>query len=242
MVENELAVVMPVYNEHDAISNVVNKWTNELEKLDINFEFHIYNDGSTDNTLQILKDLAVKNEKIIIHNKENSGHGPTILLGYRDNSMIEWIFQTDSDDEMESKYFLELWKNKGDFDLVIGRRENRGSPVSRRIMTFVARIMVRILYGSNIIDVNSPYRLYRTEKFYDIFKIIPSNTFAPNVILSGCAARTKAKVLELPVPCQQRITGEVSIKKLKLFKAAFKSWIQTIKFRFSKVILENKID
>ena len=54
----ELNVVMPVYNEAGIISEVINKWVKTLKKLDIEFQIHAYNDGSKDNTLQILNKLA----------------------------------------------------------------------------------------------------------------------------------------------------------------------------------------
>lgn len=236
-----LTVIMPVYNEEEIIQEVINSWLLMLRELNINFEIKVFNDGSVDNSLKKLKELEGKNRELIVVDKPNSGHGPTILEGYRSVNS-KWIFQIDSDNEMRPQYFKKLWKNRESYDLLLGKRENRKSPISRRIVTLMSRMTVKIFYGSGIDDVNSPYRLHRTEKFSNVFNLISSNTFAPNVILSGYAVRQKLKIVEFFVPCQQRITGEVSLKKLKLFKVAFKSWIQTIKFRFSKVMLENKID
>lgn len=108
MIEVELAVVIPVYNEEGAIENVINKWTKELNSLGIDFQIHVYNDGSKDNTLQILKHIAKKNNRLILHDKKNSGHGPTIILGYRENSNVKWIFQIDSDDEIKPETFEDL--------------------------------------------------------------------------------------------------------------------------------------
>lgn len=88
------------------------------------------------------------------------------------------------------------------------------------------------IYGKGVSDVNSPYRLYRNEKFKDAFQLIPQDTFAPNVLLSGYAAYNKMRLFETAIPFKSRTTGEVSIKKWKLLKAAIKSWTQTVKFRY----------
>ena len=69
----------------------------------------------------------------------------------------------------------------------------------------------------------------RSSVFREIFDLIPENTFAPNVILSGMAAQRKLACAEIPVMQKNRQTGEVSLKKWKLFKAAGKSFFQTVR-------------
>jgi hypothetical protein len=72
----------------------------------------------------------------------------------------------------------------------------------------------------------------RGELFKEIFFKIPDGTFAPNVIISGAASRARLRILEHPVQYTARKTGEVSLKKMKLLRAALRSLFQTIKFRF----------
>jgi len=233
---DEVAIIIPVYNEEGIIKTVLDKWTNELVKIGVeNFEIHVYNDGSKDNTLKILEKIALNNNALVIHDKVNTGHGPTILTGYRENIDKDWIFQTDSDDEMSPEYFRYLWKKRNDYDFLIGKRDNRSQPTLRKIISFISRITVRLFYGQGIWDVNSPFRLMQTTKLRDTIYNIPRDTFAPNVIISGIACLKKLKVLEITVPHQNRQTGEVSLKKFKLPKAAFKSFSQTIKYRFVKL-------
>jgi len=230
----ELVVIMPVYNEENAISDVISKWTKELNRIGMNYQIHVYNDGSNDRTLEILNEVASNNQILTVHDKENTGHGTTILKAYRENISKDWIFQTDSDDEMSPEYFKYLWEKREDYDFLIGKRNNRTQATPRKIISFISRITVRLFYGKGIWDVNSPYRLMRISKLKDIILNIPKDTFAPNVIISGMVCMKKLKVLEIPVPHQNRQTGEVSIKKFKLLKAAFKSYFQTIKYRIVK--------
>lgn len=228
-----LAVIMPVYNEEEAIEKVIKKWSNELNKLEIDYKIFAYNDGSKDNTAKILEELMAKNSNLIVVNKENSGHGTTILKGYKENARnYTWLFQTDSDDEMSPEHFHLLWEKRADYDFLIGERNNRIQTKQRKIISKISRFCVKKFYGKSIWDVNSPYRLMRAEKFIELFDSIPQNTFAPNLIVSGFVAKKKLKFFECQIPCKPRQTGEVSIKKIKLLKAAIKSFWQTIAFSF----------
>lgn len=69
-----------------------------------------------------------------------------------------------------------------------------------------------------------------------IFAAIPLTTFAPNVVLSGLAACHRLRYFEMRVPQHDRTTGEVSIKKWKLLKAAARSFGQTISFAFKTAV------
>ena len=229
----DLAVIVPVYNEEESVSIVINEWTEELEKLNIDYKIFIYNDGSKDNTSSVMKELAEKNNRIIAIDKQNSGHGPTILRGYKENcANFEWLFQTDSDNEMSAKDFYKLWEQRKDYDFLIGTRANRPQPFMRKLVSIVSRICIRLFYGKGVWDVNSPYRLMKSEIFEELFEQIPSDTFAPNVIISGFIAKKKIKFYQEKVLYQQRQTGEVSLNKIKLCKVAIKSFWQTIAFSF----------
>lgn len=227
-----LKIIIPVYNEEGAITEVISDWTSTLEKLKIDFLIYVFNDGSKDNTLEILQDLSKNNDKLIVIDKPNSGHGPTILKGYKENLDAEWLFQIDSDNELRANEFEKFWKLRYDFDFLIGTRIHRDSPLPRIITTGISKLVVGFFYGNKVRDVNAPFRLMRTSKFHDDILKIPDNTFAPNLIISGIANIRKLRIKQLNVTHHHRETGEVSIKKWKLFKAAFTSLLQTIAFRF----------
>ena len=231
---DKLAIVMPVYNEEEAISFVLDKWVREMDALELNYTINPYNDGSKDNSFQVIQSKAQEYPgKVVAHTKQNGGHGPTILLGYREAAVAgyDWVFQIDSDDEMGPEGFAELWNKRNDYDFLVGIRDGRKQALPRKIISAVSRLTVKLFYGrGGIWDVNTPYRLMRVSVFAEIFNDIPSNTFAPNVIISGMAARRKMRCFETRVPQKDRQTGEVSIKKWKLFKSAVKSLFQTVSF------------
>ena len=78
-------------------------------------------------------------------------------------------------------------------------------------------------------DVNAPYRLIRRCALAEILTMIPDDAFAPNVIISGLAARSGLRVREEWVPHRGRRTGTVSIVKWRLWKAAARAFGQTVR-------------
>lgn len=242
----ELGLVMPVYNEEECIVDVVESWRKELSRLNIDYMMIILNDGSRDGTTEALKCFA-GDERITIINKENSGHGPTILLGYfKAVQMAQWVFQCDSDNEMKPQHFSGLWEKRERFDALFGVRKSRRQNFGRSFISFVSRLTVRLLFGDGVIDVNNPYRLMRSDVLNKIIEQIPKNTFAPNLIISGALAKARMRIYNHPVPHQGRKTGAVSIRKLKLWKAAMTAFLQTICCSFvidiGKVRNSNAID
>lgn len=229
-ITSTLAIVIPVYNEQEIISYVIKSWIEECRQLCDDFAIIAVNDGSKDNSLEILNQLSNIYKELIVCDQKNRGHGPAILTAYK-NLNSKWIFQVDSDNEMSPKYFCKLWNQREQFDLLVAQRINRYQSVSRQIITRLSRFTIGVFFGRDVIDVNSPYRLYRVTAFKEEFNKIPSETFAPNLILSGCASYKNLRVKNIDIPVQPRQTGEVSIKKWRALRAAFKSWWQTLNFR-----------
>lgn len=98
----ELIVIMPVYNGQNSIVHVVNEWLQALRALVSDFEITVINDGSQDATAERLS-VFVNTPHIKIVHKRNEGHGPTILKGYVEAvDGADWIFQADSDDEIDA--------------------------------------------------------------------------------------------------------------------------------------------
>ena len=224
----DLAVVMPIYNEEGCIVDVIQSWSSILSKLQIDFQIIAINDGSKDHTKNLLNIFSMDEHVEVVH-KKNSGHGPTILIGYKMAvECADWVFQCDSDDEMKADHFPKLWEKRCDYDALFGTRAGRYQNLSRKIISFCSRLTVRLLFGTGVSDVNTAYRLMRSNILKQIIAQIPDDVFAPNVIISGALSRGNARIYEYPVPIECRKTGTVSIAKWKLWKSAFKAFFQIL--------------
>lgn len=227
----DLMVVMPVYNEEACIAGVVRAWRDQLSALDIEFALLVLNDGSKDGTAAALRAFD-GDGRVQVVNKANSGHGPTILQGYRRAvNEAEWVFQCDSDDEMPPSSFAKLWARRDRYDALFGYRWQRQQDAARLLLSAGSRVAVRVLFGRGVRDVNTPYRLLRASKLKPIVAAIPDDTFAPNVLISGVFSNYRRRVANLPVPHQNRKTGTASLTSAKVWKVAFKSLRQTFSFR-----------
>jgi len=230
----DLAVVIPVFNEQGTIEKIIRAWDRELRRLGVSFEIHVYDDGSFDDTVTAVRSLASNLPNLIGHRWKNLGHGPTTLRGYREHSgRAEWLFQVDSDDEMGPDWFYKLWDIRTHHDFIAGRRYERKSSLSRKLVTLGARIAAHALYGPCIYDVNCPYRLMRSSAFARCFGTIPEDTFAPNILISGFAAHQNLKTVEIHIPHRSRYSGLVSVRKWQLVKCSLLSIYQTIRYRFN---------
>jgi glycosyltransferase involved in cell wall biosynthesis len=227
----ELTVVMPVYNEEGAIADAVGEWAGTLDALHINYEFLILDDGSRDGTAAILDGLAARQPRLLVRHKPNSGHGPTLVEGYK-TARGEWIFQTDSDRELPPTVFPRLWSRREEFDYLQGVRVQRAAPVVRKAITAVALWTVQTLFGRGIRDVNCPYRLMRGDWVRCVTQGIPANTLTPNIVLSARAVKDGLRIHEEPVEHRHRRTGTVSIRRWKLCKFSARAFVQVVRLRF----------
>jgi dolichol-phosphate mannosyltransferase len=208
----DLAVVMPVYNEAACIKQVLAAWTSTLTGLGIRFRLIVINDGSTDGTGEILE--SVGNEPTIeVITQANAGHGPALLNGYAHAvETAAWVFQTDSDDEMDPADFPALWQRKDSFEAGFGVRQRSQRGAVRRAITAVSRWMVKLLFGDAVQDVNVPFRLMPSHLLRTLLPIIPRDSFAPNVMIAAAFARANLAIYNHPLRNRARQTG-ISIKR-----------------------------
>ena len=225
----DVAVVIPVFNEEKLIGECINEWLNVLDSVNLNYEILIIDDGSSDATISIVERYG-DNQNIQLIIKQNEGHGPTILAGYkRAVGIAEWVFQADSDNEISPNQFSALWSRRQGQDAVIAWRQGRNQTTVRRLVTFFARVTTKVLFRCHLRDVNIPFRLFRSETLTILLEKIPSDTFAPNIALSGALSLMNFQVEECPVVFNERIVGESSLSNLGALRKGGRALLELIK-------------
>lgn len=225
----ELTVVMPVYNEEASLPDCAASWISMLDQVGADYRVLIINDGSKDTTESVLADLDT-HPRVVGITKPNEGHGPTILCGYHVGAQTsEWVFQVDSDDEIPAAAFPAVWAARNGVDAVFGIRTGRFQSLDRKIISKVAAVTTRLMLRGHVRDVNVPFRLMRSTVLAPVINSLPENTFAPNVIIAGALGRDSLSFAEVPVPHNERRTGEVSIVGWGAIKAAMRSFRQTVR-------------
>ena len=164
-----LSLVLSVYNEEDILEESMKKILHSLEEQNLDYEIVIVDDGSTDNSLQIIKQIAQGNEKIIIvENKVNLNQGISMLRGFKVASK-ELITYNGIDIPIPVEKTRQFIEELGDKDLlVIQREKSTGYSFWRHILSAGNRFIRKVLFPfmlSNVYDMNFG-QIYR-KKYLD---------------------------------------------------------------------------
>ncbi len=215
-----LYMIIPAYNESANIAQLVDDWYPVIEAHDGGGKSRmvIIDDGSKDDTFAIIEKLAESRPLLKPITKPNSGHGATILHGYKYaiSEGADYIFQTDSDGQTKASEFEDFWKRRRRYDMVIGWRRSREDGASRVFVTNVLRLVVRLVFGVKVRDANTPYRLMKRETLEKYINIIPDDYFLTNVVISVIFKKKNLAVRYLPITFRPRQGGVNSINIRKI--------------------------
>jgi glycosyltransferase involved in cell wall biosynthesis len=193
----------------------------------------VVNDGSRDQTGQILDRIARQESRVLIVHQANGGHGAALLHGYRAASTLgaEYIFHVDSDDQFLPADFRRLWQLREQSKFILGYRRKRHDALHRLVITRILRLLNAAIFGVWIKDANVPYRLIRGTYLAALLEVLPEDVFAPNIFLAVLAARDGQNLIGMPVQHEERKTGTVSIVRWKLIKVCFRCVRELADFR-----------
>ncbi len=215
-----LYIIIPAYNEEANIENVVSEWYAVVDKIGNDSRLVVIDDGSKDSTYRILAELEKKYPILKAITKPNEGHGATLLYGY--NYAVEcradYIFQTDSDGQTLPGEFRQFWEKRHEFDAVIGYRNHREDGFSRIIVTKTLKLVLRVIFGLNVTDANTPYRLMKRRLLEKYLSAVPEKFNLSNVMLTVLFLDNREKVEFLPITFRPRQGGVNSINLKKISK------------------------
>jgi len=227
MEQNVLYIVIPAYNERDNIEQCVNDWYPIVEKYNGEGKSRlvIINDGSKDNTYEILIKLAETRPLLQPETKTNGGHGSTVLYGYRYaiKHNADYIFQTDSDGQTNPDEFQEFWENREKYDAIIGNRIVRGDGKDRKFVENIVCVLLRMIFGVKVKDANAPFRLMRTALVEKYIDKLPDDFNIPNIMFTTYFVYHNEKVEFIPISFKPRQGGVNSINPKKIIKIGWKA-------------------
>ncbi len=221
----ELSLFLPVLNEEGNLKPMHTKISQALETLDKTAEVIYVDDGSTDKSLQVLREIAATDERVrVISLRRNYGQTAAMAAGI-DAALGEILIPMDADlqnDPNDIKRLLD--KLDEGFDVVSGWRKDRQDKLwTRKIPSWIANSIISKIGGVPLHDYGCSLKVYRREVIQDVRLYGEMHRFIP-IYASWAGAR----VTEIPVDHHPRTMGESKYGLSRTIKVVFD--LITIKF------------
>lgn len=183
----KIYMLLPAYNEGEAINPVLNRIKMDMESQGFVYEIIVYNDGSTDNTLDILEQNRYRVPLKIIGKEQNEGLGfalfsllkEVLMLSTNEND-IAIVLDSDNTHNPEHIYQM-VNKIRDGFDVAIASRYLKDSRIVgvtqfRQLLSIVASWMMRMLFPiKGVKDYTCGYRAYSIACLRKVFEKFGEN-------------------------------------------------------------------
>jgi glycosyltransferase involved in cell wall biosynthesis len=191
-----LSVIIPVYNEAATLMKIIER----VERVPIDKELIIVDDGSTDGSREIMSRLPAERARVILQ-ETNCGKGAAIRAGLPEVTGDLVVIQ-DADLEYDPGDFLKLLKpiQEGRADIVYGSRftgERKNMSFLHWVGNRFLTLVTNVLFGTKLSDMETCYKMFRSE----IVKNIPlrSHRFEFEVEITAKVLKRKHRIYEVPI-------------------------------------------
>ena len=228
-----LYIVMPAYNEEENIESVVKQWYPILACASENSRMVIADNGSTDQTHQILLDLQKNYPQLEVLSDTGKFHGPKVIALYQHavQAGADWVFQTDSDGQTNPDEFAAFWQLRKQHDAILGHRSVREDGKSRAVVEHVVCLLLRTIFGVKVPDANAPFRLMKVCLLKKYIGRFNADYNLPNIMLTTFFAYYKENIVFKIVSFKPRQGGINSINIPKIVKIGWKALHEFIAFK-----------
>ncbi len=234
----EISVVIPCYNEADAIENVVHDWSDALREMGETFEIIIINDGSTDGSGRILDKVRKDNKGLRVLHQLNLGHDVAVRRGY-EMAKGRFILQIDGNGRYEPNEFQDLWARRSECRLVLGQRTHRLDGIAHRLLSGAMRRLLDWFFGTGLVDPNAPFRLMQRQTVAYCLRRVPASRTAVDLVLSIMIRQEfPNEVGEVPVPHRLRTLGLRRSGVTRLLGRAWRYLYEVTGIRFKPLTTE----
>jgi glycosyltransferase involved in cell wall biosynthesis len=210
-----ISVTVPVYNEAKTLISLHDQLLPVLQGLEREWEIILVNDGSTDDSAQILDDLANKDTRLkVIHFRRNAGQTAAMMAGL-DYARGEIIVPMDADLQNDPIDIPRLLEKLGEgYDVCSGwRKDRQDHSLRRNLPSRVANWIISRVSGVHLHDYGCSLKAYRREVIKGVRLYGEMHRFIP-IYASWLGAR----VTEIPVQHHPRLAGTSNYGLERIFK------------------------
>ncbi|MBF0252585.1 MAG: glycosyltransferase family 2 protein [Candidatus Omnitrophica bacterium] len=222
-----ISFVMPMYNEEANIEKTISTLILIAEEVAQDFEIVVVDDASTDSSAKIVKSLSAKENKIKFFQLEkNTMFGGAFAECFK-KAEKDIIVYMDSDmpvDQKDIKSSIPLIKN---YSIVTGiSKIKKGDTIFRKLVSMTYNFVVRILFGLNVKDINSGYKIVKKDFVKDL-KFISKSPFI-DVELFLHARKKRAQITQYPLIFQPREGGKSYIASTPIMLATVRDMLKVL--------------
>ena len=174
------SIIIPLYNESKRLPNLTLKLSEYLKNFEFNYELILVDDGSEDDTLEIIKSFQQTNKKIKIVSGLHIGQFHSIIKGVK-NAIYDYSIILEGDLSADPKYLSKMIRYLPEYDLITGTRYLNSSKVShksisRDLLSKIFMFLFVILFKSKLSDPQFSFKIYKNAYFLDIVKFLSSRS------------------------------------------------------------------
>ncbi|MEP7234620.1 MAG: glycosyltransferase family 2 protein [Ignavibacteriota bacterium] len=210
-----VSVVIPLYNEQDSLRELTAALREELFKLcEKNYEIIYINDGSTDRSADILKDIVAGTSKVsTLSFRTNQGKSAGLSVGFKE-AKYGIIITMDADLQDDPKELTNLIAKLDEgFDLVSGWKKKRHDPISKTAPSKLFNAVTSFFSGIKLHDFNCGLKAYRKQVIDSLDVYGELHRYLP-----ALAHWSGFRVTEIPVTHHPRRFGKSKFGSSRFFK------------------------
>ncbi|MBI2086516.1 glycosyltransferase [Candidatus Daviesbacteria bacterium] len=221
-----LSVFFPLYNEKENVEATVKKAVEVLQKLKLEYEIILVNDGSSDGTGEVIDRFSKQNKKIrAIHHAKNLGYGEALKSGFY-NAKYELIVYTDGDGQFDFSEITKFLKEIEQHDLVIGYRIKRRDPFFRILFKKGWQLSLFIFFRLTLKDIDCGFKIIKRQVLEKIGHLDSTRGAMINAELVIKAKKNGFKIGQVGVNHYPRNFGKPTGASLKVI---IKSYLDLIR-------------
>jgi len=174
----QISVIIPTFNEGEAIGNVIEQIHSVVNGLDQGHEIIVIDDGSTDNTA---KNALAAGARVIQH-PYNIGNGAAVKTGIR-HARGEILVTMDGDGQHDPNDIPKLVNQIGAYDMIVGSRNDESdTAVHRDVANIVFNSLATYISGRKIEDLTSGFRAIKAHVARQFIYLLPNKFSYPTTI------------------------------------------------------------
>jgi dolichol-phosphate mannosyltransferase len=227
--ERDLSIVIPTYNESENIGPLISEIEKVFKEYGIDGEILVVDDNSPDGTANVVRKYMEKFDNVrILERKVKNGLGYAYKAGFKAVSG-RVIMEMDADFSHAPSDVPYIFREcASGIDIVIGSRYVRNGRIigwdfARRMVSFVANMLVNVLLRLGVKDNTSGFRAYRREALEEILPHVRCNSYDFQVEMLQRAKERNLTIKEIPIVFRERAYG-----KSKLGRKEFSSFIKML--------------